>query len=122
MKSKPSSNSDGEILSAFAILIRVENFKSTSPFSIRLWVAEINSRLLKANSLGGIFFEMKTGHDCSCNNNNKGILCAALIMTYGWEISDDYPWENIIFSLISNKNFMSMLQLVHKTPNLERKI
>lgn len=39
-----------------------------------------------------------------------------------WEIKDEYPLENIIFSLISNKNFMSMLQLVHKTPNLERKI
>lgn len=36
--------------------------------------------------------KIKTGHDYSCNNANKGIWCAALIMTDGWEILDDYPW------------------------------
>ena len=37
--------------------------------------------------------KIKTGHDYSCNNANKGIWCAALIMTDGWEILDDYPWK-----------------------------
>lgn len=46
---------------------------------------------------GGVFTDydrnkIKTGGDYSCNKSNKGIWCAGLIVTDGWEIKDDYPW------------------------------
>lgn len=37
--------------------------------------------------------DYKTMDYTGCNKNGNGSTCFALIMSDGWEIKDDYPWE-----------------------------
>jgi prepilin-type N-terminal cleavage/methylation domain-containing protein len=37
-------------------------------------------------------FLVSEEHSGTCNKNERGQFCAALIMKDGWKISDDYPW------------------------------
>jgi len=38
------------------------------------------------------FMSSSSCQSYSCNKNNRGMWCAALIIIDGWHIADDYPW------------------------------